>query len=903
MTTEKICVTVLLSLLVSVMTAETPPDRTVTGVVTDMNTGEPLAGAVVQIKGTGTGSMTDDRGRYRIDVPEGDVTLVFSYILYVTKEEAVGDRTVVNVRLEEDANELDDVVVVAYGKQKKEHIVSSIQTVKSEDLYVPSSSLSTGFAGKLAGVIAVQRNGQPGADQADFWIRGISTFGSATDPLIILDGVSIDANELNGLDPEIIESFSVLKDATATALYGSRGANGVMIVTTKSGRDMEKPIVNFRVETALSMPTSRPETVDAVTYMQMFNEAALTRGTGEVLYTQEKIDGTRAGKDKYLYPDVDWYDEMFKQVAVNENDNFNIRGGGTRVDYFMSATVRHEEGMMRSLSEDYFSYNNNYSVWRYAFQNNVNVYLTNTTKVSLRLNTQLRNTHGPVKSSEDIFGMIMNGNPADMPVNFPSDPSVNHIRWGGKQLVSNPVAEMVTGYMDDFQSVVNANLSVDQDLGFITEGLSASALVSFKNWSYTSTSRSAGYNRYEAVGSFIGADGNTVYELSRLGDEQSTTLSTYNGTDGDRKFYLQGMVSYDRTFGKHSVGAMLVYNQEETALGNPSGLFESLPRRKQSIAGRVNYGFDDRYLFEANFGYNGSENFAKGRRFGFFPSVAIGWLISEESFMRNLQEDITKLKLRASVGSVGNDNIGGRRFAYITTINSNSSGYHFGYTDSNYYTGIQEGEVGVSDLTWEKAFKMNIGLELGLWNELDVQLDFFKEKRTSIFMQRSTIPTQAGFVSNPYANYGKVNNQGYDLSVIYNKRFNDDWAMSLRGTVTYAKNEILEKDEPESVKGTYRSITGRSINTLWGLQAERLFTEDDFINGELKPGIPKPELGTEVRPGDIKYVDMNDDGVITEADEGYIGGTKDPRMVYGFGGNLNYKQWDFSFFFQGSADA
>ena len=341
----------------------------------------------------------------------------------VTKEEAVGDRTVVNVRLEEDANELDDVVVVAYGKQKKEHIVSSIQTVKSEDLYVPSSSLSTGFAGKLAGVIAVQRNGQPGADQADFWIRGISTFGSATDPLIILDGVSIDANELNGLDPEIIESFSVLKDATATALYGSRGANGVMIVTTKSGRDMEKPIVNFRVETALSMPTSRPETVDAVTYMQMFNEAALTRGTGEVLYTQEKIDGTRAGKDKYLYPDVDWYDEMFKQVAVNENVNFNIRGGGKRVDYFMSATVRHEEGMMRSLSEDYFSYNNNYSVWRYAFQNNVNVYLTNTTKVSLRLNTQLRNTHGPVKSSEDIFGMIMNGNPADMPVN--SDGAAN----------------------------------------------------------------------------------------------------------------------------------------------------------------------------------------------------------------------------------------------------------------------------------------------------------------------------------------------------------------------------------------------------------------------------------------------------------------------------------------------
>lgn len=390
-------------------------------------------------------------------------------------------------------------------------------------------------------------------------------------------------------------------------------------------------------------------------------------------------------------------------------------------------------------------------------------------------------------------------------------------------------------------------------------------------------------------------EGELVHSILSYGSEFLDHSS--NANYGNQSTYLEAAVTYNRTFDKHALDALFLYNQRSYDWGDVQ------PNRTQGIAGRLSYTFDRRYISEFNFGYNGSENFAKGKRFGFFPSVAIGWLISEESFMRNLQEDITKLKLRASVGSVGNDNIGGRRFAYITTINSNSSGYHFGYTDSNYYTGIQEGEVGVSDLTWEKALKMNIGLELGLWNELDVQLDFFKEKRTSIFMQRSTIPTQAGFVSNPYANYGKVNNQGYDLSVTYNKRFNDDWAMSLRGTVTYAKNEILEKDEPESVKGTYRSITGRSINTLWGLQAERLFTEDDFINGELKPGIPKPELGTEVRPGDIKYVDMNDDGVITEADEGYIGGTKDPRMVYGFGGNLNYKQWDFSFFFQGSADA
>ena len=902
MTTEKICVTVLLSLLVSVMTAETPPDRTVTGVVTDMNTGEPLAGAVVQIKGTGTGSMTDDRGRYRIDVPEGDVTLVFSYILYVTKEEAVGDRTVVNVRLEEDANELDDVVVVAYGKQKKEHIVSSIQTVKSEDLYVPSSSLSTGFAGKLAGVIAVQRNGQPGADQADFWIRGISTFGSATDPLIILDGVSIDANELNGLDPEIIESFSVLKDATATALYGSRGANGVMIVTTKSGRDMEKPIVNFRVETALSMPTSRPETVDAVTYMQMFNEAALTRGTGEVLYTQEKIDGTRAGKDKYLYPDVDWYDEMFKQVAVNENVNFNIRGGGKRVDYFMSATVRHEEGMMRSLSEDYFSYNNNYSVWRYAFQNNVNVYLTNTTKVSLRLNTQLRNTHGPVKSSEEIFGMIMNGNPADMPVNFPSDPSVNHIRWGGKQLVSNPVAEMVTGYMDDFQSVVNANLSVDQDLGFITEGLSASALVSFKNWSYTSTSRSAGYNRYEAVGSFIGADGNTVYELSRLGDEQSTTLSTYNGTDGDRKFYLQGMVSYDRTFGKHSVGAMLVYNQEETALGNPSGLFESLPRRKQSIAGRVNYGFDDRYLFEANFGYNGSENFAKGRRFGFFPSVAVGYTISSENFWDPIKDVVSYLKLRASYGLVGNDSES-TRFMYMSDISLTGASYTTGADASYTASGPVYSRFENNDITWETGRKLNVGIDLQIGYRLNLMVDWFHELREGIFLQRGTIPAFLGTSGTAvYGNLGVVRNRGVDMSLDYSHQISKNFSISAKGTFTFARNTVLAQDEPDYLQYPNLSRVGHSVNSFLLYEAERLFIDDNEVAHS-----PEQLLGGVVMAGDIKYVNQPDaegnyDNTINSNDRIYAGYPEVPEIVYGFGFSARWKGLDFSLFFQGVAN-
>ena len=606
--------------------------KNVTGSVKDAETGEPLIGVGIKVKDINYGVITDLDGKYSIDLEEGQDVLIYTYIGYETQEVEVGNKTIINIALKTDQTALEGVVVVGYGKQKKSMMVSSVQTIEPDDLKMPSASLSTGFAGKLAGVIAVQRNGQPGADQADFWIRGISTFGSATNPLIILDGVAIDANELNGLDPEIIQSFSVLKDATATALYGSRGANGVMIVTTKSGESRDNPIVNFRLETALSTPTQRPQTVDAVTYMRMYNESVLTRGTGQIPYTQDKINGTLLHKNPYIYPDVDWYDEMFKDVAVNENFNFNIRGGSKRVHYFMSATVRHEEGMLKNISKDYFSYDNNYSVWRYAFQNNLSVDLTNSTKISLKINTQLKDTHGPVKSSEDIFGMIMNGNAADMPITYPSDPMVNHIRWGGKLMVKNPVAEMVSGYRDEFQSVLNANLSLDQNFDFLTKGLSASLLVSFKNYSYTQTSRSADYNSYEIAGINKDSAGNETYDLEIRGNEKSTTLNTYSGSEGDRKIYFQGLINYARTFGKHDVGAMIVYNQEETAVSNPGTLFNSLPKRKQGLAGRITYGYGNRYLFEANFGYNGSENFAKGKRFGFFPSVALGYVLSEENY-------------------------------------------------------------------------------------------------------------------------------------------------------------------------------------------------------------------------------------------------------------------------------
>lgn len=700
--------------------------------------------------------------------------------------------------------------------------------------------------------------------------------------MVLVDGVE---RSLNDIDPAEIESFSVLKDASASAMYGVRGANGVILINTKRG-SVSAPSVNLRVEQSIQAPTKLPQFIGAAEYMSLLN--TLQPDPNKRLFTKDQILKTYYGYDKDLYPDVDWIDAITKDYANSTRANLTVSGGTEILRYSLTASLYHENGIMGS--DKTLPYDTQSKLDRYNIRANVDLDLTKTTLLRFNVGGYLQNLRKSRSSTDELFQAAFETPPFVHPAIY-SDGTIPRVSNTRK----NPWAmNTQNGYYRGGKSKLESLFSLEQNLKMITPGLKMKVTFAFDTYNENFVTRGKEPDYY-SVAKSRNDEGELVHSILSYGSEFLDHSS--NANYGNQSTYLEAAVTYNRTFDKHALDALFLYNQRSYDWGDIQ------PNRTQGIAGRLSYTFDRRYISEFNFGYNGSENFAKGKRFGFFPSVAIGWLISEESFMRNLQEDITKLKLRASVGSVGNDNIGGRRFAYITTINSNSSGYHFGYTDSNYYTGIQEGEVGVSDLTWEKAFKMNIGLELGLWNELDVQLDFFKEKRTSIFMQRSTIPTQAGFVSNPYANYGKVNNQGYDLSVIYNKRFNDDWAMSLRGTVTYAKNEILEKDEPESVKGTYRSITGRSINTLWGLQAERLFTEDDFINGELKPGIPKPELGTEVRPGDIKYVDMNDDGVITEADEGYIGGTKDPRMVYGFGGNLNYKQWDFSFFFQGSADA
>lgn len=882
--------------------------RLLQGLVKDEQ-GNPIIGASIQLKNTGTGVITDLDGLFQIQVTDKNSVIVISYIGYVTQEISVGDRSSITVQLKEDTKSLEEVVVTAFGAtQKKETMVGSIQQVRPAELKVPSSSLSTSFAGRMAGVIAIQRSGQPGADGADFWIRGKSTFGDATGVLIVLDGVEISSSDLNALDPEVIESFSILKDATATAMYGTRGANGVMIVTTKSGQDLLKPIINFRLETSMSQLTSVPEMVGGVDYMKLYNEALTTRGITTGLYDDTKIRATEQGLNPLVYPNVDWYNEMFNKNAFAQRFNFNIRGGKKAVTYFMSASVKHDAGNLKSLSKDYFSYNNNINVMRYDFVNNLSIKATNTTKISLGLNVSLRDWKGPSAGVDGIFSMSREASPVDFPIVYPvrNDKEI-YTLWGGmsggiyNNGYRNPVAEYVVGYKKQFASTVNANIRLDQDLKMVTKGLKLHVLASFKNWSKTETTRKAGYNQFE-IDQYNEATGE--YTLSRVGNEQKTALNTEGAATGDRRIFIQAYLDYKRKFGVHDVNAMLLYNQDQLDNNKPDNLLSSLPRRKQGIAARLSYAYDDRYLAEVNFGYNGSENFAKNNRFGFFPSIALGYNISQEKFWGPISNVISHFKLRGSYGLVGNDGIN-ERYAYLEDIvlSSDKWKYTTGVNQNVNLQGPVWNRYYNPNLTWEVGKKLNVGFDMQLFHQVNLNFDVFKEIRSKIYMQKvNTLPDFIGTGETKiYENSGKMKNVGFDIALDYNKQITKDFFLSFKGTLTYAHNTILERDEPPFQLYPNLSSVGYSRGQHLVYVADGLFRDQADVDSHAEQ-----TLGYIPQPGDIKYVDQPDangncDGIINTNDRVYMGYPEDPEIVYGFGPSMKYKNWDFSFFFQGAA--
>lgn len=889
----------------SPVSAPTAPngEMTVAGTVISSADNQPIVGANIYVEGTNVGTTTDAGGNYKLTVPASAKTVTVSFLGYDTKKISVRDIHLFKlITLADASNKLEDVVVIGFGVQKKESLVGAVQSVKPSDLQTSSSNLSTSFSGKIAGVIAVQKSGEPGADGASFWIRGISTFGSGQSPLLILDGVEITNQMLNNIPPETIESFSVLKDATATALYGSRGANGVMLITTKNGRDSEKMTVNVRAELGVSAPTRVPKVADGITYMETFNEARTTRGE-KPYYSNEKILGTKLGLDPYVYPNVDWYDMLFKDCTFNQNFNFNMTGGAKKIDYFLNASVYNENGIMRKPEASKFDTNIN--AQKYLFQANVSADATKTTRVSLKMNTQLHYRHAPIQSVSDLFAYAMTGMPCEFPATLPGEESDTFVRFGTNNawnsgFFTNPYAQLCRGYGDQFRGHFTSALTVNQNLDFITKGLSATGMATFYNRVYSAVYRSFTPFMYQLTDYDVDEAGNYSY-TSNSTNTGTTYLGTTRGKDGYRELAFQAKIDYTRTFGKHDVGATIVYLQKERNMNiSDEQEYAALPYRQQGLAGRVTYGFDKRYLFEANFGYNGSENFAAGKRFGFFPSVAVGWVVSNEPFWKGIKEQVSLFKLRASYGLVGNDVISSDysdRFPYLTTVDMRQ-GYDV-YIGNNFERkyGPILSVYGNPNATWEESRKLDIGVEIGLFDSLNIIFDWFKEKRSGIFMQRTSLPSTFGMSGiTPWANIGKVDNHGVDISVDYNKAFSKDLILSLRGTFTYAHNEIVEMDEPK-YKWAYQYKAGHPINSIQCLIADGLFRDEEDIASSPSQDIYATTYP--IRPGDVKYRDLNDDKIIDDNDMCWTGNPTVPEIIYGFGFSLKYKGFDCSAFFQG----
>ncbi|MCG8306910.1 MAG: TonB-dependent receptor [Cytophagales bacterium] len=872
--------------------------RTITGKVTDEND-EGLPGVNVIVKGTVQGTVTDVEGNYSLEVPE-DATLVFSSVGFVTEEIIVGDRAIIDIALVPDITALDEIVVVAYGQQKKESVLASIATIEPAELKVPSSNLTTALAGRMAGIISYQRSGEPGQDNAEFFIRGVTTFGYKKDPLILIDGVELSADDLARLQPDDIQSFSIMKDATATALYGARGANGVILVTTKEGVE-GKAKVSVRFENSFSAPTQEVELVDPITYMYLHNEAVRTRNPLGVLpYSYEKIERTEAGANPIVYPVTDWQSELFKDYTSNQRLNFNISGGGKIARYYIAATANQDNGILKVDKKNNF--NNNIDLKRYLVRSNININITESTEAVVRLHATIDDYTGPIDGGTGVYNKVMRTNPVYYPPYYPADEAnkfTNHILFGntgdGKYL--NPYADMVKGYKDYSETLVLAQFELKQDLSFITEGLKARFLGSSNRYSFFDVSRF--YNPYYYEIGFYDKI-NDTYTLTQLNPDGGTEYLNYS--EGEKKItsttYMELAANYDRTFNeRHGVSGLVVYILREQLLANAGDLQKSLPYRNQGVSGRFTYSYDNKYFAEFNFGYNGSERFAKKERFGFFPSVGFGWIVSNERFFHPLSNAVSNLKLRVTHGLVGNDAIGSAddRFYYLSNVNMNdgNKGYTFGSNFNYSKNGVSISRYADDGITWETATKSNIGLEMGLFNKMDIMLDLFHEHRTNILMDRESIPTTMGLQAGVRANVGEALGRGIDASVDYHLLKGKFW-LTARGNYTYATSEFKVKEEVDYSATPWKSAIGQNLSQTWGYVAERLFIDDEEVANS-------PTQFGEYAAGDIKYKDINNDGRITELDQVPIGYPTTPEIVYGAGFSMGYKEWDLSCFFQGLA--
>lgn len=870
--------------------------RTITGTVVTGDTNEPAVGATVYLRNSTTGTITDTDGKFSITVEGLGGVLDFSYIGYKSQEVVLVGQTSINVTLQPDNEVLDEVVVVGYGSQRKESVVGAISTLDVTKLIVPTSNLSTALAGQLSGIVAMSRSGEPGKNSAaDFYIRGVSSFTGNTSPLVLVDGVERD---LDLVDTEDIASFSILKDASASAVYGVRGANGVILITTKKGA-VGKPQVNVRTEFGFTQPTKKPKMVNSAQWAELYNEAYSTN-----YYSAEDIEMYRSGADPDLYPNVDWFDTMFNNMAANQRVNLNITGGSDIVRYYVAGSFYNESSIYKNAGNIY-GYDSSIRYNKFNFRANVDLNLTKSTVINLNLANIYEKSFGPGfgDTDSDIWSYLFMTSPNAFPVEYSDG------RLSGPSTDSgyNPWNMLVhSGYREQFWNSAQSLIGVTQDIGALWEplkGLTANIKFSWDAWNTTLQRRSKSPTFYHARGraedgSLIYDDenGDGIWEPVHTGDE---TLTYGIGRSGTMTRYVEGSLTYNRLFGEHRVGALFLYNHKiytDTQAGSSSA---SLPYKDQGIAGRLTYAFRDTYFLEVNMGYNGSENFARGHRFGFFPAVALGWMMSSEKWFEPATKVIDMLKWKASYGKVGNDDIGGtRRWVYEPTIVTGGSWY-YGQSANQGGSGIRVGEVENLEASWEEALKLNAGVEFSLFNKVRVQADYFREERQGIFLQRAGLPAIVGVSTVPYVNIGETLNQGFDATVEYMHKVNDDLFITARGNFTFNRNKLINNDEPDW-EYRYQNRIGKPFGSGGSTQPFGLIALGLFESEEEIANSPVQNFG-EYRVGDIKYQDVNGDGIVDEQDAVAIGYTNLPEITYGFGATAQWKGWDFNLFFQGVA--
>ena len=882
--------------------------RKISGRVTDIK-GEPLIGVNVTVDGDANGSITNMDGLYEIFVTKKSVVLKFTYIGFKTSEIRTNASTnIYDVTLEEQVNELEETVIVGYGTQRKISNIGAQSSMKMEGIKTPSASLTTTLAGRLAGVVAVQRTGEPGKDAADIWIRGISTPNTSS-PLVLVDGVE---RSFNDIDPEDIESLTTLKDASATAVYGVRGANGVILIKTKPGK-VGKPTVSADYYESFTRFTKMVDLADGITYMNAANEAMRNDGIA-TKYTEDQIRNTIAGKDPYLYPNVDWLKEIFNDWGHNRRVNVNVRGGSEKVAYYASVSYFNETGMTVT-DKNINTYDSKMKYSRYNFTTNLNIDVTPTTKVEIGAQGYLGEGNYPAISSADLYNAAMSISPVEYPKMFFVNGEAYVPGTSTNNNFNNPYSQATRrGYDNLTKNQIYSNLRVTQNLDMLTKGLKLTAMYAFDVYNEIHVHQDRAESTYNFLDTSVPYDMNGQPILQRI-YEGSNVLSYKQETSGNKKTYLEASLNYDRTFNDdHRVSALFLFNQQSKLLYPKGTLEDAIPYRMMGIAGRATYSWKDRYFAEFNIGYNGAENFSPKHRFGTFPAFGVGWVVSNEKFWQPLSKAVSFLKIRYTDGKVGNSEVSDRRFMYLDQMKENGDyGYKFGPNGTK-WAGYETVNMAV-DLIWEESRKQDLGIDLKLFNDdLSIVFDLFKERRENILLKREhSMPSFLGYnTSAPYGNIGIIENKGFDGTIEYNKRINKDWVIALRGNVTFNKDKWIQGELPEQ-KYEWMNQYGRNINGAKGYVAEGLFTQaeiDDMARWESlsaanKAITPKPfasQFGT-VKAGDIKYKDLNNDGQIDAYDQTYISRGDVPTTVYGFGFTVGWKDLSVGMMFQGVAGA